>query len=89
MKKILIILQIALMSVVFINQTSINIYSLHPVIHIESVLDSSVQLEDNCEEDIISNSNANSFHLILQDNLSGALSPFTVSISQFVWQPPE
>ena len=89
MKSIFIIFSIALMSVIF-SQTSMNICCLHSSFNTEYFCDSSIQVEDNYEEDNLTIDNNTSFHPILMQYLSGTLSPYSISgISRSVWQPPE
>ena len=86
----IIILNIALMSVIFLSQTSMNICCLHSSFNIEYFCDSSIQVEDNYEEDNFTIDNNTSFHPLLMEYLSNALNPYSISgISSSVWQPPE
>lgn len=89
MMKILLILFLALLSVIIQNQATMNIYPLHSLITTENSMDPCVEIEDNCEEDIISNNIGSLFHLSLEENLSRTWSQYTVKIARLIWQPPE
>lgn len=89
MERILIILFLALLSVVLHSQTTMNIHPVHSLINSENAMDPCVEIEDNCEEDIISNNIGSLFHLSLEENLSRTVSAYPVKIALFIWQPPE
>jgi hypothetical protein len=55
----------------------------------EYVVDSSVQIEDNCQEDLITNIKDASIHTTLGEYLTRTLCPQTIRTTLFVWQPPE
>jgi hypothetical protein len=89
MRKILIITFLAFLSVILYCQPSLNIQPLHSPINTENVVDSFVEIEEICEDDIIANSNCPSVYLLFEEKLYGTLSPYTVKITPDIWQPPE
>jgi hypothetical protein len=89
MKRIFIIVCISLLTVFFYSQTTIIADSLHSFMNTEYFVDASVQIEDNCQEDGITNNSSNSFHKISEGYFFVTLYPFTIGITSFVWHPPE
>lgn len=77
------------MAVFFYSQTTIITDSLHSFMNTEYFVDASVQIEDNCQEDEITNNNDNSLHKTSEEYLFVTLCPFTKGITSFVWHPPE
>jgi hypothetical protein len=90
MKKTIIILNIAVLSVFFCSLTITNIFTLNKDLCIEYVMDTLVQIEDNCEDNEFDNTNDTSFRITLQGFLSKTLHPQAIlGKLSFVWQPPK
>jgi hypothetical protein len=90
MKKSVIILWITVMSILFYVVTINNSASLNSLVNTENSVSSSVQIEDNCQEDNINGSDINSVKLLLQKGVYRTLCPFIISVAEpLVWQPPE
>jgi len=90
MKKSVIILWITLLSVFFYSQITENTGASYSLINTENVVNSSFQIEDNCQEDNFTYNCACSLYITLKEYLSGTLSPHPISgIGPSVWQPPE
>jgi hypothetical protein len=90
MKRSVIILWITVLSVFFYDGTMNNSVSLNSLISTENSVSSSVQVEDNCQEDSITGSNMTSAKLILHKGVYRTLCPFIISVAgPSVWQPPE
>jgi hypothetical protein len=85
------ILNIALLSVVILNQTSMNICSSRSLINTEYLVDFTIhEVEDNYVEDNLAIDNNTSFHPLLKQSLLRSLCLNAISgISLTVWQPPE
>jgi hypothetical protein len=91
MGKKIIIFNIALMSVILLTQTTMNICSLHSLTNAEYVVEATIYVvEDSHEEDNLSINNNTACHPTLRQYRSNSLSPYAISgISPSVWQPPE
>jgi hypothetical protein len=90
MKKTIIILNIALLSVFFCSLTITNIFTLNKDYCIEYVMDSLVQIEDNCEDNEFEITDGISFRKTLHGFLSITLHPRAIlGKLSFVWQPPK
>lgn len=91
MGKKVVIFNIALMSVILVNHTVLNISYLPSLIDAEYLVCSTIHvIEDNFEEDNLSVDDDTAYNPTLRKNLSSSLSPYAISgISPSVWQPPE
>jgi hypothetical protein len=90
MKKTVIKLTIALLSVIFCSQAITNIFTLHKQICFEYVVDNFDQIEDHSEEDELKNTDDTFIHITLKENLSPNLHSYRLSGKlSFVWQPPK
>jgi hypothetical protein len=90
MKRSVIILWITVLSILFYVGTIDNSASLNLLISIDNSVSSSVQIEDNCQEDNITGSDMASVKFILQKGVFRTLCPFIISVAgPSVWQPPE
>jgi arabinogalactan endo-1,4-beta-galactosidase len=90
MKKSVIILWITVLSLLFYEGTINHSASLNSLVNTENSVSSSVQIEDNCQEDNIKGSDISSVKLLLQKGVYRTLCPFIISVAEpLVWQPPE
>jgi len=90
MKKPLIILYSAIVSVFLYSQAVKIDCTLHSIFQVENIMESSVHVEDNCEEDQFTDNIITPFHLPVREYLPKSLFLYTISgITPFVWQPPE
>jgi hypothetical protein len=90
MKKTIILLIIALLSVIFYCQTITNLFAFHKQINIEYVMDNFVQIEDHCEEDEFENTGNTFIRTTLKEFISPTLPPGRIfGILSFIWQPPK
>jgi hypothetical protein len=90
MKRSVIILWITVLSVFLYDGTINNSATLYLLISIDNSVSSSVQIEDNCQADNITDSDMASFKIILQKGIYRTLCPFIISVARpTVWQPPE
>ncbi|MEI6750339.1 MAG: hypothetical protein ACOYMF_16210 [Bacteroidales bacterium] len=90
MKKALVIFFSASLSVLFIGQTVMCVNTLHLLINSEYLVDSSVQIEDNRQEDNFIKKDGTSLQIALNEYFSISSGLHILSgIEPFIWQPPE
>jgi trehalose-6-phosphate synthase len=89
MKKIFIILPIALLSVILSGQTEVNLCTFHSYAVAENLMGNCSQIEDNCEENVLIISNATAFLLTEENALPVMLNPYILRIALLHWNPPK
>jgi hypothetical protein len=91
MIKRILIFNIALMSVILLNQTAMNLYNFHSLINNEYLVDSTIQVvEENHEEDSFTTDNLSPHNLAAYHVLACTQGPSALTgIPHSVWQPPE
>jgi hypothetical protein len=77
------------MSALMFSQAAANSFTVNSHDNIENVINNGCQMEDNCEEDIIKNNTDISCYIMCKTTLFSSSSPSIISISSFIWQPPE
>ena len=74
----------------FYSQSSENIFQAHILNPVEYLIDCTLQLEENCEENTFTANNNDKSNIVLEKYLTGSVYPCTLSgIRPFIWQPPE
>jgi hypothetical protein len=89
-KKSIIILWFIVLTVFFYSFYTKNSDTLYLLINTENIVNSFVQIEDNCQEDNITRSNTTSLKINLLKDLDWNFSPYLLpGTGPSVWQPPE
>ncbi len=90
MKKIAILMNIVLLSVLLLGQAQTAIPTLHLLANTEQASDSSIHFADNCEEDHFTKTKTISIFIPFKNCFSIDLNLNTImGIPPFLWQPPK